>query len=113
MRTVAMDVLEWLDAHPDASSADRARVLAQVPAGQWAAHGGHWAELSLHCGNRVDPGIERRPANALNIEIGSASPRCLFRSPDGRGLAWLLSGGSVLAYGTCVQSCCERARNDQ
>lgn len=110
MKTVALDVLEWLDAHPEASADEKERLLAQIPAWQWAIPGGHFNELKRHCCNRVEPGVERRPGNALNVEIGSPMPRCLFRSPDGRGLLWLLSGGSVLQYGHCEQRACERAK---
>ena len=67
-----------------------------------------WPELATHCPNRIEPEIERRPVNGLNIEIGSPQPRCSHRSPDGRGLAWLVSGGSVLAYGCCEQRQCPR-----
>lgn len=59
------------------------------------------------------PNIERRPGNALNVEIGTPLPRCLQKPPDGRGvtcdggtLDYLRSGGSVLAYGVCAESSC-------
>lgn len=58
------------------------------------------------CRSHIEPRLERRPANALNIEIGSPLPRCTRKSPDGRGLAWLLSGGSPLAYGHCTPLAC-------
>lgn len=57
------------------------------------------------CPNRVEPATERRPVNGLNVEIGSPAPRCTRKSPDGRGLIWLLSGGSILAYGRCGAVC--------
>lgn len=76
---------------------------AAVPAWQWscAAHG----DFAQGCDQRQQESVERRPANALNLEIGAPRPRCLMKSPDGRGLAWLRSGGSVLAYGICVAPC--------
>lgn len=40
------------------------------------------------CPYRVVPDAERRPANALNVEIG-----------------WLLSGGSPLVFGPCSRAC--------
>jgi hypothetical protein len=55
--------------------------------------------------------VERRPGNALNLEVGQAADRCSLQSPDGRGLAWELSGGSKLAYGACCASACPR-RNE-
>ena len=110
MSTVALDVLDWLDHHPAASAATKRRLLAQVPAWQWATPGGHWRDLARHCCNRIQPSAERRPVNGLNIEIGTPAARCLFRSPDGHGvtkdgstLDWLRSGGDVLAYGRCEQ----------
>ena len=53
-------------------------------------------------------GVERRPGNALNVEIGAPVPRCDQRSPDGRGMAWLWSGGSALAYGCCSRRSCPK-----
>lgn len=48
----------------------------------------------------------RRPANALNVETGFfPAKRCLLKSPDGRGLVWYLSGGSLFAYGQCNKRC--------
>ena len=32
----------------------------------------------------------RRPVNGLCVEIGSPTARCMLKSPDGRGPAWLL-----------------------
>jgi hypothetical protein len=58
------------------------------------------------CPSRMEPRLERRPGNALNIEIGTPMVRCSRMSPDGRGLAWLLSGGSMLAYGHCTSNSC-------
>ncbi len=69
-----------------------------------------WFEdLAPICPSRINLGIERRPANALNIEIGQPLPRCTELSPDGRGMAWLWSGGSALAYGRCCARACWRA----
>lgn len=119
MPTIALSVLDWLDANPGATSRQKHEALAQVPPAQWAVPGGHWSGLSKHCCNRVEPAPQRRPANTLNIEIGTPLARCLFRSPDGRGasrnggsLDWLRSGGDVLAYGRCEQSACFRAHGE-
>lgn len=67
------------------------------------------------CDRRVLPRFERRPGNALNIEIGSPSVRCKDRVPDhwpeGMSSArWLLSGGSPLVLGTCSPGACPRRR---
>ena len=67
-----------------------------------------WPELSACCPCRMVPGLERRPANALNIEIGTSLVRCSLQSPDGRGLLWIMSGGSVLSYGCCTERGCPR-----
>lgn len=67
-----------------------------------------WAlrRLERDCGHRMALAVERRPGNALNVEIGAPAPRCNRKSPDGRGLAWLLSGGDALAYGHCTPRAC-------
>lgn len=72
-----------------------------------------FAELSPLCPDREAPVLIRRPANALNIEFcGPQIPRCKKRPPDGRGLIWLLSGGSITEYGFCEQAHCERCGNE-
>lgn len=111
MPTIALAVLEWLEAHPQASSADRNRALAEVPAHQWALPGGHWVDLATHCQNRAEIPEEPRFMNRLAIYRMRPLPRCLFRAPDGRGLAWMLSGGPLEAYGCCEQAHCERAKS--
>ena len=65
-----------------------------------------WEDIAPHCPSRRVLPVERRPGNALNIEIGTPVPRCMERSPDGRGAAWVASGGSMLAYGVCCASGC-------
>ena len=110
MPTVALSVLDWLDAHPGCTSSEKTHLLDQVPANQWAVQGGHWQQLSQHCQNRCEVPQEPRFMNRLAIYALQPLPRCLYRSPDGRGLAWLKSGGSVLSYGQCEQSHCERAK---
>ena len=109
MPTIAYDVIEWLEKHPH-THADKARLLDQVPATQWAAPHGHWGELAQHCCNRVEYVREPRFMNRLSINIMTPLPRCLYRSPDGRGLAWLKSGGDMESYGLCEQQHCERAK---
>lgn len=72
----------------------------------------YFTELSPHCPDRVQPELIRRPVNGLCIEIGEGRPRCLQQSPDGRGLAWYMSGGSVLAYGACGCRSCPRTKGE-
>jgi len=85
--------------------------LDLIPPWQWAVY---FAELSplFPSSLAVVAGEDfARQRNALRVElVPSTGPRCSRRSPDGRGLAWLLSGGSALAYGTCCAAACPRAR---
>lgn len=67
-----------------------------------------FGDVSPACPSRRVLDIEMRPGNALNVEIGAPRPRCMEQSPDGRGLAWAASGGSLLAYGPCVARSCPR-----
>jgi hypothetical protein len=82
------------------------RDLDAVPACQWEIY---FTELSPLCPSSLKP-IPVKQRNALRVEmLPSREPRCSRRSPDGRGLAWLLSGGEPLAYGLCLLSRCPRA----
>lgn len=93
---------------PDMARGDRATLVDAVPSWQW--RGPFWPELALHCGARVvAPLTPYNSDDAFGIcpERG-LSPRCLSRSPDGRGMAWILSGGSVADYGACSQRRCPR-----
>lgn len=76
---------------------------ASVPHWQWLT--ADFGEFAAGCHDRREVGVPRRPGNALNVEMGAPAPRCMQKSPDGRGLTWLMSGGSVLAYGCCANPC--------
>lgn len=71
-------------------------------------------EHRMSCRSRVESPIERRPANALNLEFIQTSDRCLNQPPshwpEGHwALRWIGSGGSPLVFGECsAQSCPER-----
>lgn len=74
-----------------------------------------FAAFAAECKALKCPDIERRPGNALNVEIGTPHPRCLLKPPDGRGvtcdggtLDYLRSGGSVFAYGLCEAATCPK-----
>lgn len=76
-----------------------------------------FGEFAVGCVDRREPALERRPGNALNIEIGTPAARCLYQPPDGRGvtrdgsnLDYLRSGGSLLAYGLCQAGLCPRLK---
>ncbi len=70
-----------------------------------------WPTLRASCCFRIDFGIERRPANALNVEIMTPLSRCRQKLPEhwtGTGasaLRWLGSGGSALVFGHCSRPC--------
>lgn len=75
--------------------------------------GGRLERLSVvreSCGSRVQPEVERRPANALNVEIGQAQARCLNKRPEHwpesmSALRWIASGGEALVFGACGGKC--------
>lgn len=85
--------------HPDVQ-----RLRSEVPAWQWKT-AATLEDYAKGCPERMCGETPRRPANALNVEVGTPQPRCRLKSPDGRGGAWLLSGGSPLAYGVCSVTC--------
>jgi hypothetical protein len=72
-----------------------------------------FADVAPCCPQRWVLPVERRRANALNVEVGAPLPRCQWRSPDGRGHAWFLSGGSQLDYGPCGPSECPRLEDER
>jgi hypothetical protein len=81
--------------------------LDAVPRLQWVVY---FDELAPFCESRV-PTVPRPQRNALRVELlPSRDDRCSRRSPDGRGLAWLMSGGDPLAYGLCCRAACPRLR---
>jgi hypothetical protein len=63
------------------------------------------------CPHIVELALERRPANALNLETAQALPRCKLKPPAHWGdsapsvARWLLSGGSPLVLGCCSVKC--------
>lgn len=73
--------------------------------------GERFAEVSRACPNRVELPLERRPANALNLEIGQGLDRCMVQRPahwpEHMGaLRWLASGGTALVLGPCSAGEC-------
>lgn len=64
------------------------------------------------CPQRISIPVERRLANALNVEIGAPLPRCRCLTPpewgatDVRARRWLASGGSPLVLGPCSAAGC-------
>lgn len=69
-----------------------------------------FARYAAGCPYRIALEVERRPGNALNVEIGTPVARCRSKPPRhwpaGAGwLRWLASGGSPLVFGPCSRSC--------
>ncbi len=66
----------------------------------------------VDCPKLIAPELLRRPANALNVEVGQAVPRCRLKTPEHWGDAdpeatrWLRSGGSPLVLGPCTPNAC-------
>ena len=70
-----------------------------------------WETLREGCRARLQPALERRPCNALNVEIGQPSERCIDRAPAhlrGMGLRWLASGGDMFVFGRCSFAVCPK-----
>jgi hypothetical protein len=61
------------------------------------------------CPYRREIPLERRPANALCIEHFGGLARCVLKLPrHWKGMSaarWLMSGGSALVFGICMQPC--------
>ena len=69
-----------------------------------------WKKFSKNCPHRIVLGIEPRPVNGLNVEIGSFSDRCFLKTPahwpkNATGLRWIGSGGSAIVFGRCTMKC--------
>jgi hypothetical protein len=70
-----------------------------------------FARYAAGCPSRIELSVERRPGNALNLEIGAPQPRCKLKPPShwptGRGTVtrWLASGGDALVLGHCSARC--------
>ena len=70
--------------------------------------------MNTDCCHRIQPDLVRRPANALNIEIGTPMARCILKKPENwegkthpayTATRWLGSGGSPLIFGVCSANC--------
>ena len=64
-----------------------------------------WEDFAPICHQRLSFSTPRG-VSALNTEPQKPADRCKYKSPDGRGLAWLNSGGSGLTYGRCCKVGC-------
>lgn len=65
----------------------------------------------MNCKHYAEPTLERRPGNALNLEIGTPMPRCLLKRPEhwpetASTLRWLGSGGGLFVFGPCTRQYC-------
>lgn len=108
MMTMAAAILDRIGATPGMSAAARASAVESVPRWQWL--GPFWRDLAQHCRHRAC--VELSPYNSddafgIRPEADKTyAPRCLRRAPDGRGLAWMASGGSLADYGECRSRGC-------
>jgi hypothetical protein len=70
-----------------------------------------FAKFAADCPWRIVADLPRRPANALNVEVGTPLPRCRMKPPEHWGdkapgaARWLASGGSSLVFGPCSRNC--------
>jgi hypothetical protein len=69
-----------------------------------------WRTYRETCHARLENQQLRRPANALNVEIGTAMDRCVAKRPSHwpehmSALRWIASGGAVLVFGLCSPAC--------
>ncbi len=105
MPSLAGHLLAYLDEHPGCRAPDKA--FDEIPAFQWEIY---FADLAPLCPSRIEGERRGLQRNALRVELlPSGDPRCAKQSPDGRGRAWLWSGGSPTAYGPCCLTGCPRA----
>lgn len=105
-------VQAFLDAHTAGAKGAADDWLRTLPGWQVAIR---FEDFAPACPDRIEPALLRRPANALNIEIGAPMPRCRLNTPEGwdgadhRAARWLASGGSALVLGVCACATCPRA----
>ena len=72
-----------------------------------------FGEVAAVCRHRLVVASHRRPGNRLVVEHVAPLPRCVQQAPDGRGAAWLASGGEVAVYGACCLANCPLGRMTQ
>lgn len=93
------------------------RLLGAIAGRRWqhGAAGGEamsgFREYASRCPHMRTVAVQRRPGNALNVEIGEPQPRCLLNVPDNwpkemTASRWIMSGGEILIFGTCKASSC-------
>lgn len=66
--------------------------------------------MSAGCPHRIAIDVQRRPANALNIEAATPASRCSIKEPDhwpnkDMSMRWRMSGGSPFVFGLCNADC--------
>lgn len=73
-----------------------------------------FGEFAEQCECRVVVPLERRPGNALNLEVGTPAARCRMLTPvhwkGASAFRWLASGGSPLVLGQCERRACPLLR---
>ena len=99
-----------LDNHSNGNADAAQQVLDTLDTGARWQVDLRFSEVSAICSHRLTVEQEPRSGNRMAIETWPATPHCMRQSPDGRAAAWLLSGGSALAYGRCCLSQCPIGR---
>ena len=99
-----------LDNHSSGNQAAAQQVLDTLDTGARWQVDLRFSEVEAICVHRVTVEQEPRNGNRMAIETWPVMPRCMRQSPDGRGAAWILSGGSPLVYGRCCLSECPIGR---
>lgn len=95
-----------LDYHAAGHGDAAQQVLDSIsPGGRWQVEL-YFDQVAAICRHRLEARQERRPGTRLVVEHVAPLARCVQQAPDGRGAAWLTSGGSMLAYGVCCLAGC-------
>lgn len=105
-----MSAMRPLKALPCATCGRIVAVETNVVAARCAECASRFDNFRATCRCRLVPEVERRPGNALNIEIGQPQPRCIEKKPEHwpesmSGLRWLASGGNWSVFGLCSFDC--------
>lgn len=111
MGSIALHVLTAVETHVAMPLQKRLDLFAEIPAWQFSIY---WSDLRRHCptilGDWTSNTARLRNFNALQIHPteSGVTKRCADLSPDGRGLAWVMSGGPPNVYGECALRTCPR-----
>lgn len=102
MRSLARNILDRIADGQAVSPED----IEAIPKWQWEIYGPEIADVCPMRVKRDDRVSLQRNALRCDFAWADPQPRCSLQSPDGRGYAWLNSGGPVSAYGACKWRAC-------